>query len=528
MINNIKLALFTTALIISSQSYAYESSAVETWVDGKLVTTFDGSTTSGAVGTITFDPWGFIGPGGRTADDFSPIGGFGNGNYDPNDQVSITACIADPVSCAIGQRQHVITQAGDGYTQDPPHDINFDFFSNYGPYPRANVDSLATFYFWGYTSPAGSTFNNMLIDFDGDYHIAQEDMTFEWYNIIDYTQIIPPGETRIGGTNKVGDYVIIPDGPYHNDLAFQPYPLSDAIGWCGSVLAQHPNAHEAMAGQVQFDFAFDVYLRNATTGNYTYMSTEIVNNFKMRSFGDVSIDITTNWGAGDQQLQYATAVVNNTDPRDAISSVNINTATGDPAVWHNKVSFMGADVLTTGSDASGNTGDCGILNPAWNASTNSGAGINKYLGLIKGVADQTACEAQGGTWQNHAFATYAFILRADADRIIDYFDESVYGPDPMTIDTDGDGVLDYADNCTLVANPNQQDTDADNYGNACDADFNNDGLANAQDLGLFKQMFFTTGDVEADHNDDGIVNAIDTGLFKALFFQPIGPSGTAQ
>ncbi len=525
MTKNIKLALLTSALTLmtTNYAYAYEGSAVETWVDGKLVTTFDGNSTSGAVGTITFDPWGFIGPGGRTADQFGAIGGFGNGVYNPT---TAAACIADPASCGIGQVQHVITQAADGYTQDPPHDINFDFFSNYGPYPQANVDSLATFYLWGYTSPANSTFNQMLIDFDGDYQIAREDMTFEWYNIIDYTQVVPEGGVRVGGYNKVGDYVIVADGSYANDLAFQPYPLSDAKGWCGSVLAAHPNAHEAMAGQVQFDFAFDVYLRNATTGTYSYMSTEIVNNFKMRSYGNVSVDITTSWGTGDQQLQYATAVVNNTDPRDVISSVNINTPTGDPANWHNKVSFMGADVLTTGSDASGNTGDCGIPNPAWSFA-NSGPGTTKYLGLIKGVANATDCTAQGGLWQTHAFATYAFILRADAERIIDHFDEGVYGPDPMTIDTDGDGVMDYADNCTEVDNPAQQDTDSDGYGNICDADFNNDGSVNSLDLGLFKQAFFTTGNVVEDLNSDGVVNALDLGTFKGLFFLPPGPSGLA-
>lgn len=522
-----KLALFTTAIAIitSNQGYAYEASALETWVDGKLVTTFDGNSTVGAVGSITFDPWGFTGPGGRTAQDFELVNGFGNGVYNPS---TAAGCILDPASCGIGQVQHVITHNADGFTQDPPHDIDPDFFSIYGPYPQANVDALTTFYKWGYASQGGSTFDNMLIDFDGDYQIAKDDMTFKWYNIIDYTQVIPEGGTRTGGTNVQGNYVIMPDGSYHNDLAFQPYALSDAKGWCGSVLVSHPNAHEAMAGQVQFDMAFDVYLRNASSGALTYMSTEIVNNFKMRSFGNITVDITTNWGTGDQQLQHARAVINNTDPRDFITTVDENTPVGDPAQWHNRVSFMGADVLTSGSDASGNTGDCGILNPEWNQFTNSGPGISKYIGLIKGKADQAACEADGGTWQGHAFSTYAFILRADAERVIDYFDEDVYGPNPMTLDSDSDGVLDYADNCKAVINPEQQDTDGDNFGNACDADFNNDGLVNSLDLGLFKTMFFTAGNVQADHNGDQIVNSLDLGLFKARFFEPVGPSGTAQ
>jgi len=94
----------------------------------------------------------------------------------------------------------------------------------------------------------------------------------------------------------------------------------------------------------------------------------------------------------------------------------------------------------------------------------------------------------------------------------------------MITDTDGDGVLDYLDNCTVVANASQLDTDGDNYGNACDADFNDDGFVNSLDIGLFKAMFFG-GPSEADINGDGNVNSLDNGLFKGMFFQVPGPSG---
>jgi len=297
--------------------------------------------------------------------------------------------------------------------------------------------------------------------------------------------------------------VYAPDGPYNNNLASQPYTLSAAKGWCGSVLASHPNAHEAMAGQVQFDFAFDVYLRNEANGSLNYFSTEIVNNFKMRSYGDITVDITTNGGTGDQQLQYASAVINNTDPTVYIDTLDSNTPAGGPE-WHNRVSFMGADVLTTGSDASGNTGDCGILNPDWQQlGPNNGPGVNKYTGLIKNIANAADCTTAGGTWQTHAFATYAFILRADAERHIDYFDSGVYGPDPMLADTDSDGLKDvFYDNCTLI----------------------NDDITNSLDLGLFKTAFFTAGPNE-DLNGDGIVNVLDLGLFKARYMQAPGPSG---
>ena len=173
------------------------------------------------------------------------------------------------------------------------------------------MDSLTTFYHWGYTSAAGSTFNNMLIDLDGDYRIAKDDMSFEWYNAIDYTQVIPEGCTRIPGSN--------PDGVYYNGLGFQPYTVSDAKGWCGSVTASHPNAHEAMAGQVTFGLIMDVYQRKAD-GTLQFFSSELTPDFEMRSFGDITVDFP-----GTAQHMYARAVVNNTNPADPMYYDDVNT-----------------------------------------------------------------------------------------------------------------------------------------------------------------------------------------------------------
>ena len=94
-------------------------------------------------------------------------------------------------------------------------------------------------------------------------------------------------------------------------------------------------------------------------------------------------------------------------------------------------------------------------------------------------------------------------------------------------DSDGDGVPDVLDNCTLALNPDQIDVDGDGFGNQCDADFNNDCIVNALDLGQLKQKFFTS-DPLVDMNGDGVVNALELGLLKQAFFEPPGPSGTAQ
>lgn len=97
-------------------------------------------------------------------------------------------------------------------------------------------------------------------------------------------------------------------------------------------------------------------------------------------------------------------------------------------------------------------------------------------------------------------------------------------------DSDGDGFDDYYDNCRLVTNPTQLDSDADGYGNACDADLNNNGVTNAQDLGLLRTAFFATPGAanwnpNADLNGDGVINVVDLGAMRAVFFEPPGPSG---
>ncbi|MCK5001632.1 MAG: hypothetical protein KAJ92_00810 [Gammaproteobacteria bacterium] len=116
----------------------------------------------------------------------------------------------------------------------------------------------------------------------------------------------------------------------------------------------------------------------------------------------------------------------------------------------------------------------------------------------------------------HVMASTSWFPDNDSDGIADSVDPN----------DDNDGYLDTEDNCTLIVN-DQLDADGDLYGNACDADFNNDDIVNSLDIGLFKAEFFTTGVQETDLNSDSIVNSLDLGLFKKLIGSAPGPSGVA-
>src|SRR5262249_21946682 len=58
-----------------------------------------------------------------------------------------------------------------------------------------------------------------------------------------------------------------------------------------------------------------------------------------------------------------------------------------------------------------------------------------------------------------------------------------------SLDSDGDGIDDASDNCIAVANPDQLDGDHDGYGNACDADFDENGIVGSSDLVMIQRAF---------------------------------------
>jgi len=99
-------------------------------------------------------------------------------------------------------------------------------------------------------------------------------------------------------------------------------------------------------------------------------------------------------------------------------------------------------------------------------------------------------------------------------------------------DADSDGVTDVEDSCLFVANPTQLDSDQDGYGNACDADYNDDGLVGVLDFSAFRKAYGSTAgspgwDPELDANGDGAIGISDFALVRASFGSSPGPSGLA-
>jgi hypothetical protein len=97
-------------------------------------------------------------------------------------------------------------------------------------------------------------------------------------------------------------------------------------------------------------------------------------------------------------------------------------------------------------------------------------------------------------------------------------------------DADSDGVSDLNDNCTNVANPTQCDQNSDGYGNACDGDYNEDGVVGlVPDFQNFSTAFGLGTGIEQDSNCDGVVGLVpDFQTFVSEFGKAApGPSGLA-
>ena len=99
-------------------------------------------------------------------------------------------------------------------------------------------------------------------------------------------------------------------------------------------------------------------------------------------------------------------------------------------------------------------------------------------------------------------------------------------------DGDSDGIADGEDDCAVVPDTLQLDSDHDGYGNACDADYDDNGTVGLSDFLAFGQAFGKTSaspawNPEIDANGDGKIGMADFLALGAAFGNPPGPSGLA-
>jgi len=122
----------------------------------------------------------------------------------------------------------------------------------------------------------------------------------------------------------------------------------------------------------------------------------------------------------------------------------------------------------------------------------------------------------------------------DNDGAIDMADSFCSSPGDLreAPDADSDGATDTEDDCLFVANQTQLDSDRDGYGNACDADYNDDGVVGTLDFMRLRHAFGTTADsagwdAQLDANGDGVIGSFEMNLMRDSFGAPPGPSGLA-
>ena len=88
----------------------------------------------------------------------------------------------------------------------------------------------------------------------------------------------------------------------------------------------------------------------------------------------------------------------------------------------------------------------------------------------------------------------------------------------LSPDGDGDGIMDGSDNAYQTPNAGQEDADGDGWGNAADADFNNDNVVNFNDYSRFRGDWLSNDPV-TDMDSNGVVNFSDYSLFRSRWLQ---------
>lgn len=210
-------------------------------------------------------------------------------------------------------------------------------------------------------------------------------------------------------------------------------------------------------------------------------------------------------------LALSSAATDITGNAGEVLNVDFNVDANGP-IDTNSVSFETTVPAAMSIDsATASTGTCSI----------SAQEISCELGtLATGATSSVSVSLTANTDGEYTLTGTTASLESDPNGLDNSLDVNFTIGD--IVDTDGDGVSDSVDNCTLIANAGQIDTDGDGYGNACDADFNNDCVVNFLDISSFAGEFLGANAL-FDINTDGAVNFLDFVVVSQAFLQQPGP-----
>ena len=112
-------------------------------------------------------------------------------------------------------------------------------------------------------------------------------------------------------------------------------------------------------------------------------------------------------------------------------------------------------------------------------------------------------------------------VRAATMFLLTAFAGTATGTPVLHPDVPGGG-NDVVGRCMLFAHSDRSDPDNDGYRNACDPDFNNDGVVNFIDLAMLRERFYTN-DLDVVSPDEGMVRFSDLAYLTPGALHPGGP-----
>lgn len=367
---------------------------------------------SGATGTVTFYDWAnaitrsgiMQGPGGAGVNEFEIPSPWTTaqkaqlGYYFDFNRPSFTQDVDSVLPDFLSPDDTVLDSdlnptSTSGYTiksdWDPtlyhPDAINVP--TPFADFPNASMDGAANLFKFAFSIAPGTQFMNMQVDKEGNYYVARRDMQWEFIDSFLYKQVGSAG----------------PPETLDTQFNIQPYPVSDAYGWCGAIPPEDPQSLQPMAGQLIKDIAFDVWEADLGPGNgVPPFTTEVVPSFVMRSFGLYVVDATMlSFGVRQRFSSMSKGVhvrpVAATDPvTGQVFPAGSRVVPGDFDFqhWFNRVSPFAAGVVPKG---------------AWVINE----GNPRYMQVV-------AVGTPGAVWHQNKFAGAAFTVRGDMERRVNY------------------------------------------------------------------------------------------------------------